>query len=386
MSTVRINIEPAILQWIQKQVNLENIKNSLSENFYKWLSGEKQPTFKQIEDFSKGTHIPLGYFFLTVPPEEDTSLLEFRTVDSEELRQPSRDLLDTITDMENIQDWMRDFLEEDQNDKLPFVKSINYRLSTFEITSSIRTTLGIDEKWFEYTSDSWDSFKYIRERLEECGIIVMMNGVVGSNTHRPLDINEFRAFTLVDDLAPLIFINANDSNNGRLFSLFHELTHIWFGVNSLYNELNTRKSIKDIEVQCNAVAAELLVPQRLFTIEWKQSTSSDLSDRLHDLSKYFNCGTTVIARRAYDSKFISLKDYQHFAQIAIDQYKESKKGKKSGGNYYNTALTRMDKRVLSAMYDSAYSGKSSFTDVYRLTKTSRKTFENLVQKARGSSL
>lgn len=89
------------------------------------------------------THIPVGYFFLSTPPIEDTSLLEYRTVDSKELLHPSRDLLDTITEMKNLQDWMKDYLKVEQADKLSYVNLISIENSTFDISSKIRETLGI---------------------------------------------------------------------------------------------------------------------------------------------------------------------------------------------------------------------------------------------------
>lgn len=387
MSTVRIKIEPAILEWVQNQVNIDNIKQSLKVNFLKWLSGEKEPTFRQLEDLSKVTHIPLGYFFLDTPPIEDKTLIEFRTIDSVELLNPSRDLLDTITEMENLQTWMANHLEQDGFEKLMYVGAMKKNDTVEEVASDIRDKLSLTINWFEEFDNAWDSFKGIRTKLETIGIIVMMNGIVGANTHRALNIDEFRAFTLVDDIAPLIFINSNDSNGGRLFSLLHEITHIWYGINSLFNDNSTGKSnIKELEVKCNAIAAELLVPNSVFVRKWKRSVSNNIVDNVKELSRFFNCGTTIIARRAFDNGFITKNEYIEIARSAIESFKLSKSNIKSGGDYYNTALTRIDKRVLNAMYDSAYGGRASFTEVFRLTHTSRKTFDSLVQKSRGDIL
>lgn len=95
------------------------------------------------------------------------------------------------------------------------------------IVDRIRKDLELDTTWYEKCRNSREAFGFIRGQLETCGVIVMMNGVVGKNTHRALDINEFRAFTMVDEWAPLVFINAADSNGARLFSLLHEAAHIW---------------------------------------------------------------------------------------------------------------------------------------------------------------
>ena len=128
----------------------------------------------------------------------------------------------------------------------------------------------------------------------------MMNGIVGNNTHRPLAIDEFRAFALVDNYAPLVFINSNDSTSGRLFSLLHELVHILMGKNNFYNDrYSAHGQINPAETICNAVAAEILVPDVLFVSKWNETVAqSDAEATIASLAKFFKCGMTVIARKA----------------------------------------------------------------------------------------
>ena len=109
MAAVKVNIQPEIIRWALSQVQEEKLVEKLMENIVQWLNGTKDPTFNQIEDFSKKANIPLGYFFLQTPPVEQLDLLEFRTVDSVQLANPSRNLIDTIHEMERIQDWMKDY-------------------------------------------------------------------------------------------------------------------------------------------------------------------------------------------------------------------------------------------------------------------------------------
>ena len=85
------------------------------------LNGEKEPTFNQVEKVSKATGIPLGYFFLQTPPIEDLSIVEYRTIDSIELKNPSRNLIDTLHDMDQVQTWMHEYLVSEVNSPLAFV-------------------------------------------------------------------------------------------------------------------------------------------------------------------------------------------------------------------------------------------------------------------------
>ena len=208
----------------------------------------------------------------------------------------------------------------------------------------------------------------------------MMNGVVGKNTHRALDINEFRAFAMVDDWAPLIFINAADSNGARLFSLLHEVAHIWIGVDDLYNDRRNRTDgVSPTEVMCNAVAGELIVPKSVFMNKWNNS-ATDAYAAITELAGYFHCGEIVIARKALDCNKITQDVYNKVVQTAIDNYNQIKENKaSSGGNYYNTMGSRLDGCFVRALCESINIGRTSYTEAYRLTNTSRKTFSDVVQ-------
>ena len=222
--------------------------------------------------------------------------------------------------------------------------------------------------------------------FENIGILVMVNGVVGQNTHRPLSIQEFRAFTLLDEYAPLIFINSKDSPNGKLFSLLHEAAHIWMGKDNFYNDrYGNANGVSDLEVICNAIAAEILVPNDIFAIEWNKRNDLEWNvEKIKVLSRFFKCGATVIARRALDNKLITKDEYDAIAKEAVEYFNQQKAEKIStGGNFYNNIAVKNDKRFVLALNSSMYEGTTQFTEVYRLTNTNRKTFSKLVEQIRG---
>lgn len=386
MPAINVDIKPEIITWALNQTSEEKLGTKLMENIMQWLNGTKTPTFKQIEDFSKKSNIPLGYFFLQTPPVEEVKLLEYRTVDSIQLTNPSRDLIDTIYEMEDIQDWMKSYREELGYDVLPLVGCMKGISDVQAISDRIRNDLGLDREWYENVNDIREAFNYIRSMLEESGIVVMMNGVVGKNTHRALDVNEFRAFTIVDDWAPLIFINTADSQGGKLFSLLHEVAHIWLGESDLFNDRHYRtEGVSATETICNAVAGEILVPRDAFLNKWNECIDrKDVYTVITELAKYFHCGECVISRKALDSKKIKPEIYKRVVQEAIEHYNASRENRENpGGNYYSTMRTKLDGCFVRALCESINMGRTSYTEAYRLTNTSRKTFSAVAQSLGG---
>lgn len=386
----KVVISNEILNWLTENVQTDSLPKQIQEYLYLWKAGKKTPTFNQIEKTSKATGIPLGYFFLQTPPTEDESLADYRTVDSVEFNKPSRNLLDVIHDMELIQEWTRNHLISEGYSPIPFVGAFKQQNNVLDFAVSVRQILDLSNNWFSSFKHTEDSFNFIRTTISNSGVVVMMSGIVGNNTHRSLDINEFRAFTLIDDYAPLIFINSNDSINARLFSLLHEFAHICIGENSLFNDrYSTGSKVKKAETVCNAVAAEILVPQQLFSEEWTNIIKyMNAEQAIPVLARNFKCGSTVIARKALDNKFIDYQLYEKIAQLAIKQYnnhlkKQKEKGETSG-DYYKTAANRIDKRFFSMLVNSVAERNTLYTDAFRLTNTNRVTFLKLAKKLGGN--
>ena len=146
---VNINVSENILDWVMKRVSPSVLSSKQGELLYAWKEGRKAPTYNQLEKMSKVTGIPLGYFFLEKPPVEDSSFVEYRTVDSKELSSPSRNLMDTLHDMELIQEWIRNELQATESDDLSFVGGIKKNIQTNDFATFVRKCLQIEINWYE---------------------------------------------------------------------------------------------------------------------------------------------------------------------------------------------------------------------------------------------
>ena len=381
---VAVNVSKDILQWVINQSGRQNVSSKIMDNLSSWLADEKKPTYHQIEKVSKATGIPFGYFFLKTPPKEDLSIVEYRTVDSVELLNPSRNLIDTMKSMEVIQDWMRSYLGETL-DGCTYVGAMKNQNDTIAFANYVCNILSLKDDWRKDCNSATDLFRKLRKAISDSGTIVMLNGVVGNNTHRPLDIHEFRAFAMVDDIVPLIFINNNDSENGKLFSLIHEFAHICLGESSLFNEpIHNQTKLKKNEVLCNAVAAEVLVPTKQFVEAWETSQEHDVKEKISTIAKMYCCGALVVARKALDNGFIDSSFYNSLAREINKTFQERLMGKKSGGgDYYKTAASRIDRNFLICLSGSVTAGKTAYTDAFKMTNTNRKTYANLMDAIGG---
>lgn len=380
-----VNVPSGILDWALSIGSKDCLDNAQLDDIRRWKSGETHPSVQDISEISRRTHVPFGYFFLQNPIDDTPTVFAHRTIGSEEPNaKPSRDLVDTIGMMSDLQDWARQDQIDSGESPLPFVNSKKLDSGTAAIASSIRNTLGINKNWYEASdaNNPQKAFDFLRTCAEHARIIVMMCGTVGDNTHRVLDPKEFRAFALIDEYAPLVFINRRDEPvTARLFSLVHEFAHIWLGEAELFNDASIPHAVSDLERMCNAVATDILMPDAAFRLAWSRlDPSMDLDGRIAAIRGIFPVSSTSVVLRALNDGFIDHKQYKQSTHTAQEWMEHHKNDTTHGGNYYITKLSRFDRRILDHIVASVAEGRTSYTDAYRLTGTNRRTFSELMKK------
>lgn len=340
----------------------------------KWIDNIKYPTFKQLEQLAQKLYIPFGYFFLQSPPVEYISFPFFRSNNQNGNTKISLNVYDTIKILENRQDWLIDYLKENEFSKLEFVGKYSVDDDYMSVVDNIRNYLGLDEIWASNFNTNESAVNRITELIENLGIIVTFNGVVGNNTKRKISVEECRGFVMVDEMAPFMFINNSDAKSAQLFTIIHELAHIWIGQSAGFDFRDFKPANNPKELFCDKVAAEFLVPSKIFKEKWEERPN------FNELSKYFKVSKVVIARRALTLGFIDWRVFNRF----YDEYKkaslEISKNKTSGGDFYVIAKKRISPTFAAHVNNGVRTGKLLYRDAYRLTGIKGDTFSEFFTK------
>jgi Zn-dependent peptidase ImmA (M78 family)/transcriptional regulator with XRE-family HTH domain len=358
--TTQALVNPELLSWARIRSDLSegalakkiNVK---IDRIMDWEHGKLKPTFRQAQNIARVTNTPFGYLFLPKPPVETLPIPDLRTLGGNQAGTFSTELRDIIEQVLHRQDWYRDYLKSHGEEELDFVGKFTVDASVKDVVADIRKTLdiGLPQR------GSWDDYQRdLIEAAEAAGVLVMRSGIVGNNTRRKLQVSEFRGFAISDSLAPIIFINSSDAPKARLFTLIHELAHIWLGESGISDGLQSHAKE---EVFCNAVAGEFLVPEGAFTKMWQEN--NPLMQNLTTIAPRFHVSRLVVARRALDVGFISQETYQKFYQAELDAFRNQAGG---GGDFYRTAGAKNSLALSGAVVTEALSGRMLLRDAGQL--------------------
>lgn len=373
MST-HVAVTQSVLAWA-----LQRADRSYEETVKKfpklgdWMSGDALPSLRELEKFASFTHVSLGALIMPEPPDEALPIADMRTRGSKVIERPSGNLLDTIDRYQQFQDWYHDYAREQGAQKLPFLGSVSTQDNPHMVAHRVRELLLLDQITAT-TPEQWR--RDIVKALEEVGVLVMMSGIVGNNTHRPLSTDEFRGFCLYDVLAPLIFVNlAGESYGAQNFTLVHEFAHLLAGHSALSGGDHLLGGTSE-EAWCNRVAALALLPDDALA-------AFDAAQSLQDYrvaARRFGVSAEVALHRLHGVQRIGDEHYHELLEAVRADYGDEKR-RTGGGNYYNTLTTRLGRPLATAIITSTLEGRMGFTEGFRMIGShKREVFDELARR------
>lgn len=338
-----------------------------------WLEKRKKPTLKQLEEFSHKVHLPFGYLFLENPPVESLTFPFFRAGKSQNSR-VSLNLYDMIQLIQRRQDWLVDYLIDNEFEQLDFVGSFESNSNCHEIVADMRRVLNLSANWAAGQKNWTAALDHLSCVLEDAGIIMVFNSVVENSNKRSIAVDECRGFILVNKYAPFMFINAADGKAAQMFTIAHELAHIWIGKSAGFDNDKLLPADDPIELLCDQVAAEFLVPETSFLDLWAKNQN------ISSMARYFKISPIVLARRALDLHKISKAEFFSFYNNYIAEVKLKKDSNSPGGDFYATQNKRLSLRFAAHVNQAVKEKQLLYRDAYKLTGLKGDTFENYINK------
>jgi len=348
-----------VVAWARRtaHLTLEDAARRLKrpiEEISGWEDGTVEPTLPQAREAARVYHRPLAVFFLPDPPTTFSvpKFNDFRRLPSGYPKDFSYELQTLLRRAHMQQEWAREFFEEQDEPPLDFVGTATLDADPIALASTIRQRLGFNPTMRQEWASRDAALRGWIDLAESVGVFVFQSG--------PVEPIEARGFVLTDPQAPFVYLNSKDSRAARVFTLAHELVHVWLGAPGISN-LNipqkARSDMQRIEVYCDAVAAEILAPIDLDNDAWNHLDQTlPLRDRIDEVSICFRVSSEVVARRLLDLKIIRQSIYEELRE----QYRREWVGRrdrlreKDRGPSYPRRVIAENGRSFTRMVVSAY--------------------------------
>jgi Zn-dependent peptidase ImmA (M78 family)/transcriptional regulator with XRE-family HTH domain len=350
-------INPAILSWARERAGLsiaeaaQRISKS-PEDLAAWESGEGAPTYLQLERLAEKVYKrPVALFFFPAPPSEEPPDSEFRTVPDFDLESLSADTRFAIRDAHAYQDSIRELSGGVNPASRLITRDLQATLDVdaVALARSVRQYLGIDLANQQSWRGTREAMSEWRDAVEAAGVFVLK---------RSFEQSEIAGFCMFDQSFPLIIVNNSAPFTRQIFTLFHELAHLLFGVSTIsktssgYVERFVGPA-RLIEIACNRFAAEFLVPSDSLPRPRSQAVF-DLA-MIPQLADRYKVSREVVLRRYLDWHLVDAATYSRLVR-EWDEEREGR-GEGSGGNYYATKAAYLGKAFLNLAFGQLYAGR-----------------------------
>ena len=380
----QVSLQPGVLTWARQRAGIsrDDLARKMQVKVERVVEWEQTGTISvaQVDKLANRTHTPLGYLYLSEPPEEELPIPDFRTRRAgSPLPRPSPNLLETVYAMQRRQAWMReDLITYYEEPPLSFVGAFALTDDPAEVARAMREELDIVEGWAASAPSLSLALRHLRDKSADAGILVVFNGVVGNNTSRTLDSQEFQGFALVDEHAPLVFVNNADFKAAQMFTLAHELAHVFVGQTGLTHFEDMRPADHETELFCDKAAAEFLVPELDLRAFWDSTARTETP--YERIAAEFKVSSLVAARRALDLELIERDAFFVFYNDSKRRVAFEKQLSTGGGDFWNNQMWRVGTRFATAVYRAVMDGRLTYTEAYSLTDLRGETFENMAVK------
>ena len=383
MKAMKLNINHEVLKWARESLNISksdvitklNKKTIKEDNLDNWENGSELIDINTAKKLAKLYGISLAVLYMPhIPKNIQPEIKDLRQIKGTF----SKNSILLMRKLMGHYEWVREYLINENKIELDFVgmvslnNNINYSLSIFK---------NILEIEIDFSKDSEHNFKKIIKKLEEKNIFISIANSYNCNHHYKVPVEEIRGFAIADKIAPFIFINSSDSNNAKLFTLIHELTHILLGETGISNlYLNYKVIQNNIENYCNKVASEFLMPSKIFIDLWVNN-NNNLTDKIKYISNKLPVSKLAILVRAKTLNYV--KDDIIFNDLfnKFSKIKYNNSYKKNGFANPNLLIRNLNTKMFSNYVLKAYNNNNiTLKDVCNLLSIKPYRFQKYIEK------
>jgi Zn-dependent peptidase ImmA (M78 family)/transcriptional regulator with XRE-family HTH domain len=387
----RAYITPKVLKWARESARMteETAAAKVSvpvDKLKEWEEGINQPTIRQAQTLARAYKRPFALFFLPEIPRDFQPLQDFRKQGSKSLSTAS---VFIIREIQQKQAWISEVNEENDEEKLSFVGKYTLNDNPSIVADDILNTLNINPP-------NYKTGNPIREWIDAAelnGIFISRTSFIHSRLK--LDSEEIQGFAISDPYAPFVFINSDDWNAPQLFTLVHELAHIWIAETGISNDIEPEIKNKDklhpVELFCNEVAANALIPKNI--ISNLDKTIFNNSREIFKVAKNLGVSSFAFLVRALKMNLIPISVYQKLKREADIEYnaflkreadikaklkaKQKEQDKPSGPNYFLLQLNRNSRLFTQTVLDAFHGGFIEPTQASNLLNVQINKFRKL---------
>ena len=360
--SVKALITPEVLKWARERrirLEIDHAAKKLkieSERLEAWENGTEQPTFAQLKNIAKLYKTHISIFYLSEPPTDFQPLTDYRVLpeqlatDEEQVYRLNANIIEVFERRETLIE-LYELLEEPPPE---ITLNVNKREDPRQAAKKIIGFLEVNRTQLQRANDPYAALKFWKQTVESKGILGCQTSV---NTHLSVELKTVRGFCIAERPFPVIVVNPKDSPYGRIFTLIHELVHIALGEsviqNTNFEEANS-PNLDPIEVFCNQVAAEVLVPENeLLEIVNLETLQEDLSKT----SKFFHVSPEVIMRRLLTLGMISRRNYQTYRSRQLAKYRDAPGRSGGAAPYHNRLLNTSGEHFARTAFTAYYERK-----------------------------
>jgi len=379
---IAVNVTLSVLKWLiessgwTKEEIAKRLKTSL-QNIEKIESGEKKPSFRQLEELSTIFKRPIASFLLSKPLVEKPKPKDYRMLPDKTDKFDKKTVF-VMRHARRLQELSKELSRNVDYETKSKIEKVKISDNSETIALKFREKFNLTEEKQRKFKTPYELFNYLRDILEDQNIYLFQFS---------MPVEDARGFVFVDETPTVIVVNTKDNIEARIFSLMHEFAHILLG-ESVIDLPDAMHSFKDdVEKWCNEFASVFLLPKDLAKSAFN-TIKENLTQKetLKYLSNRYKVSKAMLLLNMLKLRYIERTDYDAIlARFKKEEIKPKKEAEKvTGGGIPSEirCLSEVGNKFVSLVANNYDRDHITYTDALNYLSIKSKSFDKVLSKAK----